>query len=687
MDNFHRLAIKIQSHRAKILSLSVYGLILSTALHSLLGLNGISGVISLIFLLSILSGKVIPRKLFYILIIILSLDQTSYFINFKNLDSLLINDDHPKFYTISVENANLLLKYGTPFGFNPDFQGGIPTLYLTSCFLELIPFALLLGNQMGYQVMLISYITAIPLSLLLLMRELVKDEDIARAISFISAFQLGMRPIILYGMTPGVVALPLSFLSMYLFIRFMDNKKFSLFPLSLTSGMLAYTHPGCFAITMLFFALILAYRLFAKMDVYASLKKLMCFGLLHLIICSPLYYNILSYASFFIPEYKYRQESAIYSYASSVFSNLKGMISLNNPVFILIISLLWLYVPTIKCAETNKLRNALLNALLFNTTLLLAASLNAIPQIFVFIERLDWFFTPFLIAINLSLFLFLTLSRRIKVLLIILLMVVIQNQYPPIKENLIAVHAVSDVDRMMKRFILPGDYALVENCPHINPSEDWIYPYEYCAYSHIITYLQEDVGARFFSHIDGDPHPYNRIRNVYLTGGIYDGSPLSGDNTVKFMKAIVDRGVNKACVWSIAANKYFNSTPYFNKTGSSQKYTCYAALYNVLPDVRTGVSGNGQITDETPFSFTVTLRNLTAKQNVTVNRNYFNMWSAYDGDGNKIEIRECGRKICFDAERDGSVYFKYGKNTLLNAAALLALAAALAIDLYRRRTV
>ena len=133
-----------------------------------------------IFLFQTWSGKNISKRIFILLIIITSFCLTNLFINFRNLDTLLLGDDNPKYYSMSVENADLLLNHGSPFGFNHNFQGGIPSFYLRGCFLELIPFSSVFGNHVGYQVMLIFFIVLIPVSLFFFTLEITGNDDIAR---------------------------------------------------------------------------------------------------------------------------------------------------------------------------------------------------------------------------------------------------------------------------------------------------------------------------------------------------------------------------------------------------------------------------------------------------------------------------------------------------------------------------
>lgn len=643
---------------------------------------------SFIFLFSIWSGKNIPKKWFLCLIIILSLCQISSFINFKNLDSLLIHDDHPKHYSITIENANLLLKHGTPFGFNHNFQGGIPTFYLRGCFLELIPFSFFLGEQLGYQVMLIFFIVLIPLSLFFLVLELTKNEDIAKLVSFISTFQLQLYPCLYYGMTAAVVAMPLSFLSLLFFLRYLYNKKCSLFALSLFSGLLAYTNLAIFAITWLFFTIVFVYKLITQKQFIPDLKKLFFFVLLNFLICLPFYYNLFNYTSFLKIESLSRTDwkaKTWFDYICLIFLNLKSTMSPGNILFFSILFLLLFY----HNVSEPKNRLILRNALIFSLIILYFISFEGIPKIEIFIRKINWLFRPYIAVFNLALFVLLKINKTARIFGIIILLFIILNQYSSYNRYLKTVKAISEIDNEINAFISPEDFVLFENYAHFNPARPDLEParpekrYDRGEYSHWLTYLQKDLGVKFFSHIGDDPHPFNNLRHMYITNGFFKGEPLSEDNEKEFIGLLKDWGVNKVCVWSPIAEQFFDKSSYFKLLGKSKKYTCYIATYQILPQVRLNKAGAGRIIDETPFSFTVYLENISEKQTVTINKNYFNFWSAYNEKGDKVPLRECNQKLCFDTADNGYIFFRYQKNILLNLTSLLVLFFTLVSDLSR----
>jgi len=646
-----------------------------------LNVLGVIGLFSLLFRRLLWSGKTRIRKWFLLLLILLSLVQTSLFVNLKQMDTLLINDDHPKYYSMTVENAHLLTTHGTPFGFNHNFQGGIPAFYLRSCFLQLIPFSFFLGDRLGYQVMLIFFIVLIPVSLFFLTLELTKREDIARLLSFLSTFQLGLWPYLGYGMTPTIVALPLSFLSLLFFLKYLYCKDYLLFPLLLFSGVLAYTHLVIFVITWMFFIMIFVYRLIVRKKFLSDFKRLICFGLLDFLICLPVSYNMLHYGSFLRTDWAYFTGETFGQYLLSVFLNLIATVSLRNVLFLSVLFLLIFHHLTADPKERFVLRSSLI----FSLVILILQSLGGIPHLEILILRIGMF-TPYVAALNMSLLLLLRTPKVAKMCAIVILLVIIFNDYPLTDRYLKTVNSIAQIDNEIDAFVSPGDFVLLENCAHINPTKSGK-NYDRCNYGHWPAHIQKDLGVKFFSHIGNDAHPYNNLRHMYITNGLYRGEPLSQDNEREFIQLLQDWGVNKACLWSPTAQRFFDDNSCFEFLGQSKKYTCYRATYEILPEVRLSRGGVGKIIDETPFSFTVHLENISENQTVTINKNYFTFWSAYDGKGGKILLRGVNQKICFDTANNGDVFFKYHKNTLLNLIVLVTMVFALISDILRNRRI
>lgn len=639
---------------------------------------------SLIYLFSIWSGKHIPKKWFLCLIVIFSLCQMSTFFDFKNMDSLPINDDHPKNYSIAVENANLLLKYGTPFGFNHNFQGGIPAFYLRGCFLELIPFSFFLGDRVGYQAMLIFFIILIPLSIFFLVLELTKNEDIAKLVSFISTFQLWLWLRLHCGITPAIVAVPLSFLSVLFFLRYLYNKKYFLFPLLLLSSLLVYTNPVIFLIISAFFTIIFIYKLITQRQFFTDFKKIIYFVLLNFLICLPFCYNLLNYGSFLRTSSLYFGQKSLFDQMLSIFLNIMRTANLKDILFLSTLFLFIFYFNISRPKEKLIIRNALI----FSLIILLLRSLKDMPNADIFIKKIDWFFLPYIAVFNLALFLFLSINKIVKIFGITVLLFIVLNQYPLSNLYLRTVNAVSEIDDEIYAFISPGDYVLFENCAHKDPTRPGVnFDRASYDYGHWLTYLQKDLGVKFFSHIGDDAHSYNNLRHMYITDGLYKGEPLTRDNEKEFIAFLKDWGVNKVCGWSPTAKRFFDKSRCFKLLGKSKRYTCYIATYQILPQVRLNKGGVGRMIEEGPFSFTVYLENVSKKQTVTINKNYFNFWSAYNGKGDKIPIRECNQKICFDIDNNGYVFFKYQKNVLLNLISLLVLFFALVSDISRHSSI
>jgi len=644
--------------------------------------------LSCISMFLIWSRKHISNKIFLCVIIVLSLCIIGSFINFKNLGDLLIYEDHPRYYSTSVECKDLFIKHGTPFGFNHNFQGGIPTFfYLRSCFWELIPFSFFLGDQLGYQVMIIFFIVLIPLSLFFLVFELTKDEQIAKLVAFISVFQVQPWPFLYAGMTSTLVAMPLSFLSILFFLKYVYNKKYYLFPLLFFYSLLFYTHLVIFAITSMFLAIIFIYKLITQREVYSDFKKLLFFGLLHFLICLPFYYNLFNYASFLRACPGYFREKTLLRYIFSMVYHfiqrmrLDNTMKLGNKLFLSILFLLCFY----HTVSNPKQRLILRNALIFSTIVLILSSFGQLPHMSLLALRLK-LFEPYIAIFNaLVLIMLLPIHKTGKIFgSIILLFIIIQ---PPHEKHVKTVNTISEIDNKINAFISPGDFALFENSAQASPAKHGK-AFDKCSRkdrSHWLTYLQKDLGVKFFSQIGDDAHPFNNLRHMYITNGLFKGERLGMDNEIEFIKHLRDWGVNKACIWSPTAKRFFDDSRYFKLLGESEKYTCYSATYEILPEVRLNKGGTGRLIDEGPFSFKVFLENVSEIQTVIINKNYFNFWSAYDEEGNQVSLRKSNQKICFDTAHNGYIFFKYRKGIFLNLISLLAISFTIIFDVFKMR--
>ena len=675
------------SEKTKIIT-TIFGSLLLGSLFYVLGggfrtvfLVGVAGTIILIFFYSIWAGRELPVKWFLFSVIILSLSWLGFIFDYGNLDSLFLSDDHPKFFTFTHQNAQLLLNHGSPFGFNHYFQGGIPTLYLRSCFLEYIPFLLIFGDQVGYQIMLIFFLLLIPVSLYFLIREITTNENVARTVSFLSAFQFGTWGCLWCGNSPILMAMPLMFFSIFFFIKYLHDKNYYLFPVLFFSGLLAYTHLLAFVIAWLGFGVFLGHRLITKKEIASDLEKFIYLGCLSILVCSPLLYVLISHSSFFTSVCKITSDPpTLFAHIKIILFNLKSMIHFKNPLFL---SILFLAV-TFKFYSRKRL---VFHALLFSIGVFLFISLDYIPTLEVLIFRIDDQFKSYLAIFNFSLFMLLGVNRKVKAGWVILMMFFIYQLFLRQMGLLPAVPAVKNVDATIDALVEPEDYVLFEHCAHMPPGKKGA-AFErrsiHCC--HWETHLQRLLGVKFFSHMGDDSHTYNRLKHMYLNTGFYKGKLLGEKaHDEDFLKLLKHWGVTKACVWTRAAKRFFDQTQEFQRLGRSEKYQCYAAVYDVPPPVRLSKGGTGKLMQETPFSFEVELKNISQKQTATINKNYFDFWSACDENGNPVELSDCDQMICFEAEQNGRIYFQYQKNILLNIIPVLTLVSVFIGDIFRQR--
>ncbi|MQY66057.1 MAG: hypothetical protein GH147_06200 [Clostridia bacterium] len=360
---------------------------------------------------------------------------------------------------------------------------------------------------------------------------------------------------------------------------------------------------------------------------------------------------------------------------------LDNTLKLGNKLFLSMLFLLCFY----HTVKNLKQRLILRNALIFSTIILILSSLGQLPHMSLLTLRLR-LFEPYIAIFNaLVIIMMLPIPKTGKIFgSIILLFIIIQ---PPRVEQVKTVNTISEIDNKINAFISPGDFALFENSAQASPAKAGE-RYDKCSRkdrSHWLTYLQKDLGVKFFSQIGDDAHPFNNLRHMYITNGLYKGEPLGMDNEIEFIKLLKDWGVNKACIWSPTAKGFFDDSRYFKLLGKSKKYICYSATYGILPEVRLSKGGTGRLIDEGPFSFKVFLENVSEIQTVTINKNYFNFWSAYDEEGNQISLRKSNQKIRFDTANNGYIFFKYRKGIFLNLISLLAISFALLFDVFKRR--
>jgi len=614
--------------------------------------------------------------------------------------------------------------------------------------LEFIPFAFLLGKQLGYQIMIIFFLILTPISLYILIRELTNNEYVALAASFLSSFQLelGIEKILRNGTSPPIVAMPLSFLSLYFFLRYLHNKRFSFSLLLLFSALLAYTHLAILGITLLIFALILVFKFFSERNTKIDIKKSLFFSLFHILICLPLYYHLFSYLSFLNPSWFYPPERTILEHLILILRNLYLTVKLNGLLSLSVAFLAFFYL----LAKEKETKSKLRYAIIFNLVFIFLLALKDVPRTTLFIERINTMFKPYLIATNLAFFMTLKLGKKYCIAWIIILSFIIVNQNKPplakiiryqfkgsgldwniISQKLIqngfaqiispegvrlksevrtiknpisvvfqgdfskllpilqfpyikTINNISEVDTKIESFISPGDFPLFENEAFHNPMRGSV-SFEKVSPDHCLVYLQEGLGVKFFSQVGDDGQAFNNLRHMYIVDGTYMGQNLGPDNEADFIARLKNWGVNKACVWSNTAKRFFDKNSNFKPLGVSDRYKCYVATYEINPEVKLDKGGIGKITEETPFSFTVRLENVNERQIATINKNYFTTWSAYDSKNKRIVVRNCDQKICFEVAGNGPIYFKYQRTWLLNLIGLFTLLCVFVFDFIRRK--
>ncbi|MBN2490014.1 MAG: hypothetical protein JXQ29_04080 [Planctomycetes bacterium] len=658
---FHRRAAYDLAHYQHQIEIMLYGygalLVLATVFFSALG-----------------SGKRLRPRAYVVLLVLVSLANIAFVLPVCDFGAFLIDDDYPKFHASAVEHAEALLRYGSPFGYNHDFQGGVPAFYMKSSFLALLPFLVVLGEPLGHQVMLIVFLALIPLSLYLLLRTALRDESLAQVVAFLAAFQIRSLDYVAYGMTPALVALGLVFLSLFFLLRyaFGGYHRRWLGAAVLATTALLYTHLLYFALVWLVFAGLLAWARMAA-GVRVPPMRLLPLGAPAFLAGLPFLVSLIDYSAFVTTQSDYPLQVGLgVQVFRAVQYNLKLLTEAGGDRWLLLLSVLFLVVAHAQTADARR-RLKIRGLVLLSAVILVAPTLEGLPHLTTLARRTA-VFVPFVFAINAALCLAPSLPARTRAAAVLLVFFVVLCQCPLQPRIPRTVATLGDIDPALARRIAPGDHVLVENTAHVSPLITRDYKrFKPGTYGHWLPQLQRHLGVRFFAQVGEDPHPYDRRRDMYVTNGTYAGKPLDEETGPALLEQLRHWGVNKVCVWSPAAIDFFTRSEHFTFLADSAKYRCFQAADEPLGEVRVSGGGTGRILEATPFGMTVALENISGPRTVTVARNWFQYWSAHDEAGTEIPLREACRMISFEVSRDGRVRLHYRRHTLLYLVAGLAL--------------
>jgi len=635
---------------------------------------GVMFVLCMAYFSSLWHGRRMGKGGFVFLLGLLSLSNIAFLLPVHDFGALIVEDDYPKFYSTGVENADALLRYGSPFGYNHSFQGGIPAFYLKSCFLCLIPFKAFLGDAVGHQCMLIVFIMLIPVSLFLLVRKITKNELIAQVTAFMAAFQIRSFEYLTFGMTPAILATSLFFLSLLFLLKyaFSGSGRLWLFATLVTVTVLLYTHLVYFALVWFVLAVILVWVLMTR-GARIPLTRLLYLGVLALLTGLPFFMTLVDYSSLFSTYSGYTTPAGL---LDLIFSAVKFDVHIitqaGSPISMLLFSTVFLLVLHFQTSDGH-LRLLIRMMLLTSAVILVSPAFQVFSHLSVLADR-TIIFAPFVFVLSAALCLAMKLNRRARTATVLLIFVLVLSQYPLHPQTLKTVDAFSGVDPELQVVVSKGDHVLCENNTHVDPAREQDHEkFKAGKHGHWLTYLQKSLGARFFSNVGEDPHTYNKLKHMYVANGTYQGEPLRGKAGVALVKRLEEWGVNKVCVFSDAAGEFFDRSQSFSYLTDTETYRCYQANYDRLEDVRLSGTGRGRITEATPFSMTIALENITRPQTVTMARNDFKYWTACDESGEEIPLKKGSQMISFDVEKEGLVHFRYRRHTLLYILAILAL--------------
>ena len=165
---------------------------------------------------------------------------------------------------------------------------------------------------------------------------------------------------------------------------------------------------------------------------------------------------------------------------------------------------------------------------------------------------------------------------------------------PPVVTPFASVPSAWSIDPQLSQWIQPTDRVLLENCAHVNPAAN-LGPFETChQQGHWTGLLSDILNVPIFAHAGDDPHPFVVYRDHYLNSGTFNGQLLTGKPNPDFDTRMQQAQLNKACVITKAARRYFHLHPHWIPMGPSRYYTCYAH--------QAGPSALWQLKTHTPFS-------------------------------------------------------------------------------------
>ncbi len=589
-----------------------------------------------------------------------------------SLNDYIFQDD----YGVFLYKTNLdleCLKAGYLYGWDGDFLGGYPSfLNLRSVAFLFLPLRIFFPEEAAFHLFILGSFLAFPFLVYIASQRLLGEEKKSLLAGWCAvALLCGYRANILgFGMIPTFVSVSLFLLSFILFAGLLEGKRFYGFFLTLALSLSFFVHFGHFVHTVLFLGIIYIFlrSIGGKVNGLTWRKGLIIFIAL-LFIVSPFLTLLLRFRDYLIPTRYWEPHPG-------GFSNLIGYLKETlwdarpsfafmgeehfgfrvrrfHPVAVLLLPVAFYNFKFRK--EKAFLPTLLLFALIFFTLF------SFISSVELLMDRLN-FFAPPILALFIGSWLYQAHKRKVYfvhflvVVLLFFLFVSLFMTTEPVEH----INNLQDFnpDLVEKTKGLDGHMVLFENAAGGSPLWDRSRDFELAPrpHVHVVSYAQRYAKKRFLAHPGFDPHPYHKIRDVYIVNGTYLGRSLKEFPQIKFKALLRKWGVKYLVIWSDTASDYFLAQPQsFERIYDDDEFYIFQFLQADPRGVVTE-GGQGEIVQEDHFNIRLGLRAVQKGERVILRYNHFPLWRAFwqkGGMPEEIRLEDYEGQISFISPTSG----------------------------------
>lgn len=584
--------------------------------------------------------------------------------------SYILVDDYAPTFADSMLGFEIL-KQGGYYGWSSSFYGGFFTASNSGT--NLIHFLLplsFLGWETGFHLMILLFFLGFPFLCFYYVR-ICCGENSNRALVVLpiaTFFVLTyFRDILRWGMVSSFIGVDLIILSLILFQRLKDNKRYSFFFLTFTLSLLFYTHIPMFIYGIMFILID-----FLITPNKRDFKYICYLGGLLLIIAFPFFIYKIKYSAYIILSHNYfPSEFSLSAYLMELPKNYRLLFNITNwSAYLTALKLFYplLFLPVlIYMFFHKKWRKQVIFALFIPILFPILP-----PTLRILFSR-ALYTMPFLMSILLAGFLIINYEKKHFVILLMglsLSLVVYSSPYFVAKPFIFPHGKPGNFyNKPLVETIktLDGRYIAIENNQHflakpVVPAFHWL------------GLLQLETNKLFFSNYhDGYPNtPYrgNSFESGFFRGKVIDEWAIEDINNV-----LLKWGIKYLVVWHDETKKYFNNQPqFFEKNWQDTDWIIFR-FKNA--DIRSAVvdnNGKAIIIDNDFFKKQVILSNSQKGSKVVLRTNYFPAWKAYYNN-KEIPLINFQGQIGFIAPDSGDykVEMKYPRYTILNILAIIAI--------------